>query len=122
MQTEKPIVTVKSSSYSAHYGKEHTLYCSVTASPVHVDVYWEFEKNGDVRRIRSETSGIRGVTKDNPSLTIPFVTISDDGYYTCFAVNIVGIGISRPVRLSVNAGKCSGELCKKRYMDGLNQF
>lgn len=103
--TAKPEVTVSSDNYLANYGKEHTLYCNVTSSLDIKRVIWEVRQNGFVRTITSKTSGTRGVTKDTPSLTIKFVTLSDDGLYTCCATSIIGIGKSRTVRLSVDAGK-----------------
>ncbi|CAG2206441.1 unnamed protein product [Mytilus edulis] len=98
-----PVVTVSSDSFLSNYGKELTLHCNVTSSPVHSEVIWKVKQNGVVRTITSQTSGIRGVTKDNPSLTINFVTLSDDGLYTCCATSIIGTGKSRSVRLSVDA-------------------
>lgn len=104
-QTATPEVTVSSDSYLANYGKEQTLTCYVTSSPEHTEIIWEVIQNGVVRIITSKTSGVSGVTKDNPSLTINIVTLSDDGLYTCCATSIIGTGKSRAVRLSVDAGK-----------------
>lgn len=68
-------------------------------------MYWEKKNGGEVITLTSQTKGIRGITVGTPSLTILFVTSTDTGSYTCFAINNVGVGESKTAELKVIAGK-----------------
>ncbi|VDI64481.1 Hypothetical predicted protein [Mytilus galloprovincialis] len=87
--------------YLAYFGKNITLHCHVTGSPQPTDIYWEKSVNNGSKLIRSDTAGIHGSTLESPSLTIIYVTTVDSGMYMCHAVNIVGIGRSRQIKLQV---------------------
>ncbi|CAG2206440.1 unnamed protein product [Mytilus edulis] len=90
----KPIVTVDSSNETVEYGSNVTLNCNVISSPTHTEVYWQKSSNGTITSLFDGLPGVLGVTLDNPSLTIEYITREDIGIYTCFAKNSLGIGSS----------------------------
>lgn len=67
-----------------------------------LEVFWEKFDNGISVIIHSTTSGIEGVTKDNPSLTIK--KPMENSTYTCNARNAAGTQHSTEVYLSVIGG------------------
>ncbi|XP_052079356.1 hemicentin-2-like isoform X1 [Mytilus californianus] len=87
--------------YLTYFGSNITLHCHVTGTPKPTDVYWERSVNNGSKIIRSDTAGIHGSTLESPSLTILYVTTLDTGMYMCHAVNLVGIGRSRQIKLQV---------------------
>ncbi|XP_076080046.1 contactin-4-like [Mytilus galloprovincialis] len=100
-----PTAKVEVREQTAHFGEEITIQCTVQSDPHHATVYWE-KRNGDkITTLTSQTKGIRGITIVVPSLTIMFVTSTDNGTYTCYAENSVGVGKSKTIKLNVIAGK-----------------
>ncbi|CAG2254372.1 PXDN [Mytilus edulis] len=81
----KPIVTVDSSNETVEYGSNVTLHCNVISSPTHTEVYWQKSSNGTITSLFDGLPGVLGVTLENPSLTIEYITREDIGIYTCFA-------------------------------------
>lgn len=106
--------------YLAYFGKNITLHCHVTGSPQPTDIYWEKSVNNGSKLIRSDTAGIHGSTLESPSLTIIYVTTMDSGMYMCHAVNIVGIGRSRQIKLQVVGGMFKD--CLQVHSITLNPF
>lgn len=98
------MVTIPLANYSSDYGKEVTIECTVTAIPDVIKIFWEKSVNGEISSINARTLGIQGSIVKNPSLIILNATLTDSGYYTCFAENKVGIGMSRTTYLNVHGG------------------
>ncbi|CAC5426426.1 unnamed protein product [Mytilus coruscus] len=99
-----PNVEVEVREQTAHFGEELSIQCTVQSDPVHGKVYWEKRNGDEVTSLTSQTKGIRGITIDQPSLTIMFVASTDTGSYTCYAQNSVGVGKSKTTKLNVVAG------------------
>ena len=100
-----PQVTVTRDAYSVDVGGSVTLQCSVTADPVHNNVYWRKVDGGTETSITIDNSKYTGSTISNPSLTINTVTFNDTGTYYCYASNSVGTGVSTQVIVAVSGGK-----------------
>ncbi|CAC5384056.1 HMCN [Mytilus coruscus] len=96
-----PKADILQDEYLADFGSNITLHCHVTGTPKPTDVYWERSVNNGSKIIRSDTAGIHGSTLESPSLAILYVTTLDSGMYMCHAVNLVGIGRSRQIKLQV---------------------
>ena len=103
--TDIPTVTVSQTQYSANFGGSVTLGCTVTASPTETNVYWRRIVNGQQTSIDLTSGRFSGSTVGSPSLTISGLTLSDEGYYQCFAQNSVGTGNSQQTLLDVVGGK-----------------
>lgn len=86
-----PVVTTYLPTYFVEYGKTFTLPCSVLSTPVQTNVYWEKTVHGRDTFIYSGTTGTRGISLSSPSLTIDSVVETDNGNYTCIAINSLGI-------------------------------
>lgn len=86
------------------------MHCKVQAVPVHTDIYWQHITEGITRIIRKDTLGVSGVTLDDPTLTINYVSTSDAGSYTCSAENFVGTGSSKSTILNVDGGMFLNEI------------
>lgn len=102
--TDVPELSTDADYHKAVFGHSYTINCKVDATPFHKHVYWEHRTKGLTRKLKNDTVGVSGVSLENPSLTISFVTTSDTGSYTCFAENIIGTGFSRTVQLEVKGG------------------
>ncbi|CAC5410866.1 HMCN [Mytilus coruscus] len=98
---EVPVVGVLHDEYLAFVGSNITLTCQITGTPEPTDVYWERRVNNSSKFITAGTAGIHGCSLEVPSLTILYVTTLDSGMYTFHAVNPVGIGSSRQIKLKV---------------------
>lgn len=90
--------------YFVEYGKTFTLPCSVLSTPVQTNVYWEKTVHGRDTFIYSGTTGTRGISLSSPSLTIDSVVETDNGNYTCIAINSLGITQSMTSSLIVLGG------------------
>lgn len=99
-----PNVTIPNSNYSIGSGRHFVLECIIISTPDHHAVYWKKLYNGIVTNITSSSPGYDGTTDSSPSLNITQVSTADAGQYTCFAVNIVGIGSSQVTTLTVLGG------------------
>lgn len=86
-------------SYSATENSRVTLLCTVNSKPEHTHVYWQKEAVGSVTIFKKGTTGIIGVSLDNPSITFTNVVRGDSGHYICFATNTIGTGSSRTILL-----------------------
>ncbi|CAG2188582.1 HMCN [Mytilus edulis] len=100
------------------YGESVNLTCSVNANPPATIVYWEKKLNGIIKVMNNETTGIAGITVENPSMTLFHATDSDSGYYKCFAVNEFGQGYSSSVRLAVIGGLPEVSVPSLKYLTG----
>ncbi|XP_071148708.1 hemicentin-1-like [Mytilus edulis] len=100
------------------YGESVNLTCSVNANPPATIVYWEKKLNGIIKVMNNETTGIAGITVENPSMTLFHATDSDSGYYKCFAVNEFGQGYSSSVRLAVIGGLPEVSVPSLTYLTG----
>lgn len=90
---------------TVEYGSEVTLNCHIISSPEHTLVYWQKSSNGTITSLFDGLPGVLGVTLDNPSLTIEYITREDIGIYTCFAKNSLGTGRSNDtVDINLTAG------------------
>lgn len=69
------------------------------STPAHTHVYWQKEKNKHISILKEGTTGILGVSIDDPSIYFNPVRRGDSGHYTCFAINAIGIGLSRVITL-----------------------
>lgn len=101
---EIPHVTIEQQFYTVSYGDKLIINCSVEANPLHTMVYWNKNDSGEVRRLDTGMPGTFGMTVDNPSLTINYATMRDNGIYTCCAVNAVGTGYSEDTKVILNGG------------------
>lgn len=75
------------------------LMCSIHSNPQHNTVFWERNVNGTTTTILAGMIAIRGVTVDNPSLTLDYVTMEMAGEYICFATNEIGTSASEAIQL-----------------------
>lgn len=91
--------------YEVVYGTEVQLVCNIRSEPFITNVYWEKAANGAKTIINPGSVGYQGGTSDNPSLTISYSTMYDNGNYTCLGTNEVGTSRSKPTRLNVTGGK-----------------
>ncbi|CAC5384058.1 HMCN [Mytilus coruscus] len=96
-----PVVTTDSPTYFIEYGENITLPCSVVSTPVQTNVYWEKTVDDRYTFIYSGTPGTHGISLSSPSLTIDSVVESDNGNYTCVAINSLGITQSMTSSLTV---------------------
>ncbi|XP_063406250.1 roundabout homolog 2-like [Mytilus trossulus] len=99
-----PKVEITSRTQIVEYGQPFTLDCNITSFPNHTSVYWQRMSNGTISNITSDYPGLTGNTTMFPSMTIMKAVSSDSGLYTCVAVNIVGIGYSDDVNVTVIGG------------------
>ncbi|XP_071150591.1 hemicentin-1-like [Mytilus edulis] len=112
-----PNVTIPNLNYSTGSGKHFVLECMITSTPDHHAVYWQKLSNGTVTNITSSSPGYNGTTDTSPSLIITEVLTDDAGQYTCFAVNIVGIGSSQVTTLTVLGGDIVVNCSKTNYTE-----
>lgn len=87
------------------YGDTFTINCSISATHQTTEVYWQKDSNGIVTRLNNGLAGTKGITIDNPSLTINFASMTDSGMYTCIAFTSFGFGKSKAANISVHGGK-----------------
>lgn len=87
-----------------NYGSVITINCTIDADPVASAVYWMKEAQNEIRKLETGLGGTRGMTLEQPSLTIEYTSVSDAGLYTCFARNSIGIGKSKSVNVTVYGG------------------
>lgn len=101
---EVPIVHIVKSSYFVNRGEDITLQCTVSSNGALQQVFWTKDINGDITVLEI---GIRyhGSSVINPSLTVSNVANADEGIYSCFASNSIGIGSSQPTILNVTGSK-----------------
>lgn len=99
-----PNVSIPNSNYSRGHGYYLELECNIESTPNHTSVYWQKLSNGTITNITSTSPGFYGSIISFPSLAITRVSQDDAGQYTCFAVNLVGIGKSQPTTLTVLGG------------------
>lgn len=99
-----PVVTTDLPTYFVKYGKNITLPCSVSSTPIQSNVYWEKTVDDRDTFIYSGTTGTRGISLSSPSLTIDSVLETDNGNYTCIAINSLGITQSMTSSLTVLGG------------------
>lgn len=86
------------------YGQSFILNCSINASSQVTEVYWEKESNGLTSKLEAGLAGTKGMSLDNPSLTITFASMRDSGSYRCIASNYVGTGKSKVANITVHGG------------------
>ncbi|XP_052088676.1 adhesion G protein-coupled receptor L3-like [Mytilus californianus] len=100
MIPEIPAVHISKSLYTVNLGDEITLECTTLSNIALQDVFWVKEINDTITTV---VIGNRfyGSSILNPSLTISDVNNNDEGHYTCYASNTIGIGSSLPTPLNV---------------------
>lgn len=101
---EVPIVHIVKSSYFVNRGEDKTLKCTVSSDDALQQVFWTKDISGDITVLKIG-SRYHGSSVINPSLTISNVVNADEGLYTCFASNIIGIGNSQSTILNVTGSK-----------------
>lgn len=67
-------------------------------------MYWQKESNGIISKLEFGLAGTKGMSIDNPSLTITFASMRDTGLYRCIAINSVGTGESKSANFTVHGG------------------
>ncbi|CAG2212939.1 HMCN [Mytilus edulis] len=97
-----PVVNIGSIFYTTIFGTPVTLDCFVTSEPPVIYVVWQKNVNGHLTTITHGAVGTQGISQTSPSLTILFPGKSDQGEYTCFAVNDLGQRGSLPTILKVS--------------------
>lgn len=96
----------------AKAGTNITISCYVPSSSKATNITWL--KDGVIINItRNRKYG--GGTVSSPSLQIYHLRLADEGNYTCQATNIIDIGRSQPVFLTVNLGTLFSFLVKYYY-------
>ncbi|KAK3107564.1 hypothetical protein FSP39_017383 [Pinctada imbricata] len=98
-----PVVQVGNTTYTVAVGTNITLECNVTASPQISSVTWQRTVSGVTSVIAIVTGSTKysGGSVTEPSLTIHFITTSDEGFYSCSATNNAGVGSSPDIFLDV---------------------
>ncbi|CAG2234906.1 HMCN [Mytilus edulis] len=106
-----PLIFSTSSTLQHTAGDIVKLECPVTEKSYATIVYWQFIKTGQLKILQpfSFTDRYSGSTADSPSLTIREAAVGDSGSYTCFAVNILGVGRGRSIELVVKELGFPGE-------------
>ena len=99
-----PVVTVQENVYSVNIGSSINLVCNVQANPSHTSVTWRKIINGVTTTV-TISGRFSGATVNSPTLTITNAILDDEGYYICFAMNIVGTGQSSQTCLDVIGSK-----------------
>ncbi|CAC5425257.1 HMCN [Mytilus coruscus] len=99
-----PKVEITSVTQIVEYGQPFTLDCNITSFPNYTSVYWQQLSNGTTSNITSDYPGLSDITTMFPSMTIMKAVSTESGLYTCYAVNIVGIGYSDAVNVTVIGG------------------
>lgn len=86
---------------------EVTLFCAVNSGISILHVFWQKKKNSYITTIGPYTNinKYSGSSPSTPQLTINNLDVDDEGEYTCFASNDVGIGQSSPTHLFITNGK-----------------
>ncbi|XP_052080609.1 hemicentin-1-like [Mytilus californianus] len=92
-----PLVHVEPGPYNVVYGGNITLQCNITSAPIHFNVYWKKESHGIIstwyyREVQSESFSI---------LYLQRVSQDDTGLYICYVENVLGIGQSKAVNVTV---------------------
>ncbi|CAG2256290.1 HMCN [Mytilus edulis] len=100
LQQNIPVVTVQENVYSVNIGSSINLVCNVQANPSHTSVTWRKIINGVTTTV-TISGRFSGATVNSPTLTITNAILDDEGYYICFAMNIVGTGQSSQTFLDV---------------------
>lgn len=99
-----PMIIVGKHEYGPDYGSKLVIDTQISASPTVLKVYWTRNSSGIITTIDHGLSGTEGITVDNPSLTLLYITDLDNGLYTCTAESYRGIGFSKTVNVTVNGG------------------
>ncbi|VDI16426.1 Hypothetical predicted protein, partial [Mytilus galloprovincialis] len=86
------------------YGDTFIINCSISATHQITTVYWQKDSNGIVSRLEKGLAGTKGITIDNPSLTINFASMTDSGMDTCIAFTSFGLGKSKAANITVHGG------------------
>ncbi|CAC5384057.1 HMCN [Mytilus coruscus] len=102
--TSTPIIIVGKNEYNPDYGSKLIIDTHISASPTVLKVYWTRNSSGIITTIEHGLSGTDGITVDNPSLTLLYITNLDNGQYTCTVESYRGIGFSKTVIVTVNGG------------------
>lgn len=101
---EIPAVHISKSLYTVNLQEKITLECTALSNIALRDVFWVKEIN-DTTTTVVIGNRFHGSSIINPSLTISDVGNNDEGHYTCYASNTIGIGSSLPTALNVTGSK-----------------
>lgn len=92
-------MSVNLENYTVNAGSSVLLQCDIQSNMPYHHIYWERNINGTRTILLPGMIGISGVTLVDPFLGVDEVDLSMAGEYTCYAVNKVGTGHSRPIEL-----------------------
>ncbi|XP_069133931.1 serine-rich adhesin for platelets-like isoform X6 [Argopecten irradians] len=110
-----PVVTIAQASYSVITGQSITLGCTVSADPLHTQVYWQRVINGVSNVITIDGNKYAGSTVNSPDLVIFNAASGDIATYTCSAVNAVGTGTSATTTLTVTGSPPTVTIAQQSY-------
>ncbi|XP_076077316.1 hemicentin-1-like [Mytilus galloprovincialis] len=97
---EIPAVHISKSLYTVNLQDDLTLECTALSNIALRDVFWVKEINDTTTTVVIGNK-FHGSSTINPSLTISDVDNNDEGHYTCYASNTIGIGSSLTTVLNV---------------------
>ena len=103
-----PVVYLRKTTEPALYDSSITIECTITYQvPAATSVFQQHTRNEVTTQILIVNSAGKysGGTVATPSLTINNAVFEDDGQYQCFAQNVVGIGQSVELNLSIAGGR-----------------
>lgn len=103
--TDIPNINVLSYSYNVIVTSNITIACNVSATPDVTSIKWQKGSTNETTDMVIDHVKYSGGTVDIPSLTIWHLGNEDEGWYTCTAENLVGIGTSNQIYINVTGGK-----------------
>lgn len=98
-----PVITSTNRNLQYIEGQTAEIDCSINEKSEPSTVYWQFSSSSSSAIYQPFTFNERfsGSTGQMPSLKINNLREDDTGYYTCYAVNVLGVGTGNPVRVEV---------------------
>ncbi|XP_063442513.1 hemicentin-1-like [Mytilus trossulus] len=96
-----PNIHVLKSLYDVIVTSNITLACNVSATPNVTNITWQKVSTNETTDIEIDNVKYGGGTVNEPSLTIWHLENDDEGWYTCTAENLVGIGTSDQIYINI---------------------